>query len=567
VTLPADPPLTDDAEPPPADRTGAVGRLTKFSGVIAGAAGWRGALLTVALGAIAASALPPIHILPALLAFTALAWRLEGGFSPFRSAWTGWLFGFGYHILGLYWISNALLVESDRFAVFVPLAVIGLPMLLALFPAVMMGVVPLISRPGWSRALAVAALWSVAEYARGHLFTGFPWNLPAYTVSFSDTLSQAASWLGAYGLTLVVLVVAVGPAIAWGPNRPCRRLTGAVACMSLVIGLLLWGGGAARLSGVDLAVHSLVGLGPGSSLGSNIRKPVVIRLVQGNIPQKDKWKPALRDRHLSHYLALSRQSVPTTKAADLPSRATPTVIIWPETAVPGFLGQSPELRHALAGAVPAGGSLVTGAPSTENFTMRRVYNSLIALGQDATVHARYDKVHLVPFGEYVPLRGWLPLPRVARSFVDFTPGPGRRAILIDGLGLISPLICYEIIFPNQVISGGERPKALLNLTNDAWYGRSSGPYQHLAISRMRAIEEGIPLIRVANTGISGIYDAYGRATVQIGLDKTGVADGFLPLSTKLPTIYGRFGNQLYWVLFIFLCLSVLIARGFLVNKY
>jgi apolipoprotein N-acyltransferase len=337
--------------------------------------------------------------------------------------------------------------------------------------------------------------------------------------------------------------------------------------MSLVIGLLLWGGGAARLSGVDLAVHSLVGLGPGSSLGSNIRKPVVIRLVQGNIPQKDKWKPALRDRHLSHYLALSRQSVPTTKAADLPSRATPTVIIWPETAVPGFLGQSPELRHALAGAVPAGGSLVTGAPSTENFTMRRVYNSLIALGQDATVHARYDKVHLVPFGEYVPLRGWLPLPRVARSFVDFTPGPGRRAILIDGLGLISPLICYEIIFPNQVISGGERPKALLNLTNDAWYGRSSGPYQHLAISRMRAIEEGIPLIRVANTGISGIYDAYGRATVQIGLDKTGVADGFLPLSTKLPTIYGRFGNQLYWVLFILLCLSVLIARGFLVNKY
>ena len=563
MTLPADPPLADAAEPLPADRTGTGGWLTKFVSGIAGAAGWRGALLTVALGAIAASALPPVHILPALLTFTALAWRLEGGISPLRSAWTGWLFGFGYHVLGLYWISNALLVESDRFAVFVPLAAIGLPMLLALFPAVMMGVVPLISRPGWSRALAVAGLWSVAEYARGHLFTGFPLNLPAYTVSFSDALSQAASWLGAYGLTLVVLMVAVGPAIVLGPNRPCRRLTGTIAGLSLAIGLLLlWGGGAARLSGADLASHLVIGPGLGSNPGSNISKPVVIRLVQGNIPQKDKWKPALRNRQLSHYLTLSRQSVPTTRAADLPSGATPTVIIWPETAVPGFLGQSPELRHALAGAVPVGGSLVTGAPSIANSTLRRVYNSLIALGQDATIHARYDKIHLVPFGEYVPLRAWLPLPRVAQSLADFTPGPGRRAIFIDGLGLISPLICYEIIFPNQVTSVGERPKALLNLTNDAWYGRSSGPYQHLAISRMRAIEEGIPLIRAANTGISGIYDAYGRATVQIDLDEIGVADGFLPPSTKSPTFYGRFGDQLYWLIVILLCVGIFILRVF-----
>jgi apolipoprotein N-acyltransferase len=562
MTLSADPPVTDAAEPPSADPTGMGRRLTKFSGGITGAAGWRGALLTIALGAIAASALPPVHILPALLAFTALAWRLEGEGRPFHSAWTGWLFGFGYHVVGLYWISNALLVESDRFAVFVPLAAIGLPMFLALFPAVMMGVVPLISRPGWSRALAVAGFWSIAEYARGHLFTGFPWNLPAYTVSFSDALSQAASWLGAYGLTFVVLVVAVGPAIAWGPNRPCRRLSGTIACMSLVIGLLLWGGGAARLSGVDLAVHSVVGLDPGSSPGSNISKPVVIRLVQGNIPQKDKWKPALRDRHLSHYLALSRQSVPTTKAADLPSGATPTVIIWPETAVPGFLGQSPQLRDALAGAVPAGGSLVTGAPSIANFTLRRVYNSLIALGEDAMVHARYDKVHLVPFGEYVPLRGWLPLPRVAQSFADFTPGPGRQSLRIDGLGLISPLICYEIIFPNQVTSAGERPKALLNLTNDAWYGRSSGPYQHLAISRMRAIEEGIPLIRVANTGISGIYDAYGRETVKIDLDNEGVADGYLPSSIKSLTLYVQFGDKIYWICILLLILCLLIAKVF-----
>ena len=534
--------------------------MTKLAGAFAGAAGWRGALLTVALGAVAASALPPVYILPALLTFAALAWRLEGDISPLRSAWTGWLFGFGYHVLGLYWISNALLVESDRFAVFVPLAAIGLPMLLALFPAVMMGLVPLISRPGWSRALAVAGLWSVAEYARGHLFTGFPWNLPAYTVSFSDALSQSASWLGAYGLTLVLLTAAVGPAIALGPNRPCRRLTGTIAGLSLAIVLLLWGAGAARLSGANLTPHSVIG--PGSSTDSNIAKPVVIRLVQGNIPQKDKWKPALRNRHLSHYLTLSRQSVPTTKAADLPSGATPTVIIWPETAVPGFLGQSPALRQSLADAAPAGGALVTGAPSIVNSTPRRIYNSLIALGPDAKVHARYDKTHLVPFGEYVPLRAWLPLPRVAQSFADFTPGPGRRSILIDGLGLISPLICYEIIFPNQVTGVGERPKALLNLTNDAWYGRSSGPYQHLAISRMRAIEEGIPLIRVANTGISGIYDAYGRATVQIGLDETGVADGFLPPSTKSPTFYGRFGDQLYCLLFIILCAGVFVARIF-----
>ena len=512
--------------------------------------GWRGALITIVLGALAASALPPVYCLPGLIAFSALVWRLEGRVGSARAAWHGWLFGFGFHLVGLYWISNALLVESDRFAVFVPLAAIGLPMALALFPAIAMAMVPKLSAPGWTRALVVAGMWSVADYARGHLFTGFPWNLPAYALSFSDEMSQSGAVLGAYGLSFMVLMAAIGPAIALGPNRPRARIRGQgwLGLLCLILPALAWAGGAARLA----------------TAGPGVDETVIIRLVQGNIAQKDKWKPELRGRHIARYLDLSQKSTPTRRGPGLTQGLSPTVIIWPETAVPGFLAQSRELRHALATVAPAGGTLVTGAPSLTEGTPRRIHNSLIGIGADGLVNARYDKIRLVPFGEYVPLRSWLSLPRVVQSFTDFTSGTSPEAIAVQGLGLVRPLICYEIIFPGEVIdtSGPTRPRALLNLTNDAWYGRSSGPYQHLVNSRTRAIEEGIPLIRAANTGISGIYDAYGRATVQLTLDETGLADGYLPLPVETPTIYSRFGDLIYFIILITLSFGIYISQLF-----
>lgn len=524
------------------------GRFFHFIALLATLPGWRGALVTIVMGAVAASALPPVYFLPGLLSFSVLAWRLEREMSVTRAALQGWLFGFGYHLAGLYWISNALLVESDKFAVFVPLAAVGLPMALALFPTAALSLLPKIAAPGWPRALALALLWSLAEYARGHLFTGFPWNLPAYAFSLSEALSQTASLVGAYGLSLIVLMAATSVAMIIGPRRAWSRGPGLFGTALLVVPAIAWIGGEARLASAPLAVDT----------------SVVIRLVQGNIPQKDKWKPELRARHIAQYLDLSRSDTPTARDGGLPDGAVPTVIIWPETAVPGFLGQSRDLRHAIAAVAPDAGSLVTGAPSISHGPPRRLHNSLIGVGADGLVNARYDKVHLVPFGEYVPLKSWLPLPRVVQSFADFTPGPERASLDIAGLGLVSPLICYEIIFPGQVVSANQvgekadRPKALLNLTNDAWYGASSGPYQHLAISKMRAIEEGIPLIRAANTGISGIYDAYGRTSVQLALGDTGVADGYLPLSSSRHTVYSRIGDWFYFIILSVFAIGILI---------
>ncbi len=508
--------------------------------------GWRGVLLTIALGALAASALPPVYFLPGLLSFAVLAWRLEAVTSVTRAAWQGWQFGFGYHVAGLYWISNALLVESDRFAVFVPLAAIGLPMFLACFPAAAMAVLSKCVAPGWTRGPALALLWSLAEYARGHLFTGFPWNLPAYAFSFSPELSQGASVLGAYGLSLLVLIAAVGPALLWGPRRDRSRTRVSIGLISLFLPMAIWGAGAVRIATATATVD----------------KTVVVRLVQGNIPQKDKWAPELRASHIARYLELSKSRTSDRRAPDLPKGTAPTVIIWPETAVPGFLAQNRDLRHALAAVVPDGGTLVTGAPSVTDSGPRRPYNSLIAITADGLVSARYNKVHLVPFGEYVPFRSWLSLPRVVQSFTDFAAGTSREPLEIAGLGLISPLICYEIIFPGEVneAAGDPAPRALLNLTNDAWYGKSSGPYQHLAISRMRAIEEGIPLIRVANTGISGIYDPFGYPVVQIPLGETGTADGYLPMRVENSTIYSRYGDGVYLIILIILSTGILFNR-------
>jgi apolipoprotein N-acyltransferase len=533
--------IDDTSNPGPVAGAVPSGKLARNFRALTTANGWRGALFTLVLGAIAATALPPVYFLPGILTFSVLAWRLEGPIGSARAAWHGWLFGFGYHLVGLYWISNALLVQSDRFAVFVPLAAVGLPMALALFPAVAMAIVPRVARPGWTRALVVAGMWSLAEYARGHLFTGFPWNLPAYTLSFSDEMSQAAAVLGAYGLGLMVLIAAMGPALVAGPDRGWTKTRGWFGLLCLLLPAVAWIGGSTRLT-----------MDPG------VDETVVVRLVQGNIAQKDKWKPELRGNHISHYLELSRLPTPTRRARGLPEGLSPTVIIWPETAVPGFLAQSQELRHSLATVAPSDGSLVTGAPSITEGTPRRIHNSLIGIGADGIVNARYDKVHLVPFGEYVPLRSWISLPRIVQSFTDFTPGASRAPISIKGLGLVNPLICYEIIFPGEVTADHDprRPRALLNLTNDAWYGRSSGPYQHLAISRMRAIEEGIPLIRAANTGISGIFDAYGRTTVQLHLEETGVIDGYLPLSTEVPTIYYRYGNVIYFFIVIIISIGV-----------
>ncbi len=260
---------------------------------------------------------------------------------------------------------------------------------------------------------------------------------------------------------------------------------------------------------------------------------VRLRLVQANIAQHHKWRDDLRADHFARHVELTAA----------PAAAPITLVIWPETAVPYLLDREPERLAMIADLVPPGGLLITGAvrATPEGMTPFQVWNSLRVIDDGGAVVATYDKHHLVPFGEYVPFRGILTLVKLTAGAVDYSPGPGPRTLALDGLPSVSPLICYEAIFPGQVTDPDDRPGWLLNVTNDGWYGVSTGPYQHLAQARLRAVEEGLPLVRAANTGISAVVDSFGRVTASLGLAKAGVVDAALPMALPDPTPFARAG--------------------------
>ena len=278
---------------------------------------------------------------------------------------------------------------------------------------------------------------------------------------------------------------------------------------------------------------------------------VRLRLVQANIPQRQKWQPQLRAGHLQRHIALSRQA----------SANPPTHVIWPEAAVPFFLANDEVVRAAAATAVPRGGVLITGSPrrSSDNGD-GRFWNAAHAITGDGQIVASYDKAHLVPFGEYVPLRGVLPIDKLVPGQGDFTPGAGRQTIAIPGLPPVSPLICYEAIFPGAAARSDDRPGWLLNLTNDAWFGTFAGPQQHFAIASARAVEEGLPLVRAANTGISAIIDPYGRPVATLGLGMEGVIDSGLPRALENSTPYARWGNLIPGGLLAIVALLIILLR-------
>lgn len=277
--------------------------------------------------------------------------------------------------------------------------------------------------------------------------------------------------------------------------------------MSLVLGLSvilpgLWAFGAVRLSASDTVT----------------RDDVVVRLIQPAIPQADKWKRDLRQGHVLKQMAMSNRA---------PGLAgLPTAVIWAETNVPFAIGPESLIPAELAPAVPRGGHLIFGAPRRDSANL--VYNSLFVINDDGRLQAKFDKFHLVPFGEYVPLRGWLPFEKLTEGRGDFTPGPGPRTVHVDGLPPFAAIICYEVIFSGNVVDPNDRPEWIVNITNDAWFGPSAGPRQHFVQAQFRAIEEGLPLVRVANTGISAVIDPYGRVRNEIDLGIQGVVDAPLP---------------------------------------
>jgi apolipoprotein N-acyltransferase len=495
--------------------------------------GWKRALVALLAGALSVLALAPFNAWPVLfLTFPVLVWLIDGagggrfGGIP-AAALTGYWFGLGYFVPGLYWIGYAFFVDAQTFAWLTPFAVLGLPAYLALFSAMGFALARLLWTKDATRILALAASLTISEWLRGHALTGFPWNAYGYALSEPLPLAQTASLIGLWGMTFLTVAIFASPAALIDRTRertmPWRVPAAAVALLA-VMGLF----GAIRLS---LHPTALVA---GAKL----------RLMQPNLQQDAKFNYAAKADVMKKYLALSdRASGPqSTGVRDA------TILIWPESAFPFFLTREADAMAEIADLLPKGTVLITGsvrAPDLPPGTrITRAYNSIYVIDHDGSVLAVYDKLHLVPFGEFLPFQnlmeklGFEQLTRVQGGFI---PGTVRHALPIPGAPRALPLICYEAIFPGDVARRDERPGWIVNLTNDGWFGISTGPYQHLQQARMRAIELGLPLVRSANTGVSAVIDPVGRTLASLGLGLEGVLDSSLPAAIP-PTIYARVGD-------------------------
>ncbi|MGF1474797.1 MAG: apolipoprotein N-acyltransferase [Geminicoccaceae bacterium] len=471
--------------------------------------------LALIAGAISALSLAPVHFLPALLCFGVLMIGLIDAGSWRRGLWLGWLFGLGHMLAGLYWIAVAFYADAERFGALAFPAVFALSAFLALFIAVPSAL--LAARPWRSpvaAALAFTCLWMASELIR-YWFTPFPWNLIGYAWVGAPAFSQMAALGGVWLAGVAALIAGTLPVAA--VRQAGGTGLGAVG-LTVVMLLATWGFGAHRLGQVLPSDHAEIRL----------------RLVQGNVEQSLKWDAELSERWFNRHLDMSETDVDQI-----------THIIWPESASPYLLARDDIARQAVAAAAPPGGIMLVGGNRLFD-DQRPAYatNSLFVIDGEAQILHRYDKVDLVPFGEFMPFRelfGRLGLSALAAGSLDFRPGPGRQIVRAPGLPPFSPLICYEVIFPGRATPAGERPDWLLNVTNDAWFGPTSGPYQHLAMARMRAVELGLPLIRAANTGISAVIDAHGQIRSALALGRQGVIDTSLPGALSAPTPFARFG--------------------------
>jgi len=504
----------------------------------------------VAAGAVSALALAPLGLFPVLwVTVPVFVWLLDGAVAAagprpgrrFRAGVVlGWSFGFGYFLAGLWWIGAAFLVDGDQFAALLPLAVTVLPAGLALFWGLAGGAAALLWQDGWPRIVAFAAAFAAAEWLRGHVLTGFPWNAFGYTLAPVPVMMQSAAVVGLWGLTLAAFIIFAAPA-ALAP-RAGRRGGGAFVAVAALLLAVHLGYGLVRLAGAA----------PDDG-------GTPLRIVQPSLDQSEKWQAANEDEIVARYLELSARPGPDGRAL-----AAGTVLIWPESAFPFLLSERPDVLEAIADLLPAGAALVTGAVRAANPSDPRgaAFNSVLIVDDAGTVAAAYDKVHLVPFGEYLPFRALfdaLGIRQLVALPEGFTPGAARMMLTLPGAPSFAPLICYEIIFPGEAVPPGPRPGWILNLTNDAWFGATPGPYQHFLQSRVRAVETGLPVVRAANSGISAIVDPYGRVRAHLRLGVAAALEGNLPAVAAL-TPYTRLGDVIF-ALFLLLCVGVAAAAA------
>ncbi|MFB7879514.1 apolipoprotein N-acyltransferase [Brevundimonas diminuta] len=510
----------------------------RFTGLLSNR--WGRIALALLAGAGAALVHPPFGFLPGLLGYPLLllladrSGGMKGGF------WVGWLAGFAYFFIGCWWVAEAFLVNPAQ-AWMAPFAASLLPAGMGLFWGLATMAYRRFSPAGVRRILLFAALFALLEWTRGHVLTGFPWNPAGAGWAAGSAMSQFASIGGVYGLGLITVaaVSALAPLADAGPQRP-RLIAAGLGALTL-IGLFVFG--AVRLSSAQV-----------------VQTPTLVRLVQADIAQDYKWSPEAYHAILGRYLELTAQ----------PAAALPDVVIWPEGALPTTANDlfATNDAYAVAAALQTGQTLLAGLsrgepdPSAE--TGARYYNSLFALHDEGAIGLRigpiYDKHRLVPFGEYLPM-GALMSKIGVRSLVhvpaDFTAGPTPAPISLVNAPPVQPLICYEALYPGFTpATAATRPAWIVNVSNDAWFGKTSGPRQHLNLASYRALETGLPVARATPTGVSAMIDPWGRIVEGKRLDpgQAGIIDVRLPQAAP-PTLYGRWGDMGFAVLLIIMLIA------------
>ncbi|HET7252679.1 MAG TPA: apolipoprotein N-acyltransferase [Xanthobacteraceae bacterium] len=528
--------------------------LSHLAQTIVSARGWWRILIAFLAGAASTLALPPTNIWPVpFVTFPVLVWLVDGAAGTrlggvLAAASAGWWFGFGYFLAGLYWLGHAFLVDAKTFGWLLPFAVTALPAAMAIYTALGLALARAIWTRGAIRILALAVALTLAEWLRGHLFSGFPWNTYGYALISPLWLAQGAALIGIWGLTFLAVAIYASPAALADARTDTTRPWVAPALSGAVIAALAIYG-AARLAGTS----------------TNYFEGVHLRIMQPNLQQDDKFNYARKQQVMDRYLALSdRKDGPQSTGL----RGI-THLIWPESAFPFFLTREPDVLAQISALLPKGTVLITGAiraPDSRG-VVNRAYNSIYVIGDDGSILSVYDKVHLVPFGEYLPFQDLLErlgLEQLTKVRGGFIPGERRQNQPAPGAPNFLPLVCYEIIFASDAVphseqpnwlyrhlgryfdwpfvaGNGARPGWFLNLTNDGWFGASAGPYQHFQQARVRAIEEGLPLVRAANTGISAVVDPLGRVVASLPLGVEGILDAPLPRPLA-PTLYARLGD-------------------------
>ncbi|MEH6402385.1 MAG: apolipoprotein N-acyltransferase [Sneathiella sp.] len=485
---------------------------------------WKIAGLSFILGLLLATTFAPLHwviFLP--LCFSGLLILLKCANNKKQAFFIGWWFGWGQFIAGLYWVGVAFTIDANAHAALIPLPVLGLPAFLAIFTGVVSLATYVTKLQKLYRIAVFTGFWVLLEYARGLVFTGFPWNLAGYSWGNNLPMLQWTAFIGVYGLTLVTVLISSLPSVLVDDNIT-RLRKNTVILIGCFLTICMMGVGYSRITASPLPPLS----------------DSRIRIVQPNISQADKWRPDLKFSHIRKLTELSAQE----------NGPKPRYLIWPETAVPFFLTTNEKLKFYLQRFVPKDGALITGAPR-KNSEKRQYWNSVQVLKSNGDIPVIYDKRHLVPYGEYLPLRGFLEQSGIASlipaldQMSDFsTPAASAPSVFtLPDLGSARVLICYEIAFPWEVKT--EQPfNWILNVTNDGWFGDTSGPYQHLVVSKVRGIEQGVSVIRAANTGVSAIINAYGKILQSLPLGQLGVIDGQIPAPIPGQTLYRKIGEAL-----------------------